>query len=64
MFPGRYELRENSYYHRSQQLICHKAHYSLLGAGGAVGAAELGIKWLSDECALRGVYCLNGAAPR
>lgn len=48
-------MRENPYYHRREQLICHRAHYSSLGAEGVVGAAELGIKWLSDECAL-GVF--------
>lgn len=51
----RYEQRKNHYYHHSEQLICHRAHYSSLGAGGAVGAAERGIKRLSDECAL-GVF--------
>lgn len=51
----RYEVGENSYYHQSEQLICHRAHYSSLGAEGVVGAAELHIKWLSDKCAL-GVF--------
>lgn len=51
----RYEVHENPYYHHSEQLICHKANYSSLGAEGVVGAAALGIKWLRDECAL-GVF--------
>lgn len=46
-----YDVRENPCYHRSEQLICHTAHYSSLGAEGVVGTAELGIKYLSDECA-------------
>lgn len=51
----RYEVCENPYYHHSEQLIRHRDHYSSLGAEGVVVAAELGIKWLSDECAL-GVF--------
>lgn len=43
------------HYHHGEQLICHRAHYSSLEAEGVVGAAELGIKWLRDECAL-GVF--------
>lgn len=48
-------MRENPYYYCSEQLICHRAHYSSLGTEGVVGAVELGIKWLSDESAL-GVF--------
>lgn len=40
----RYELCENPCYHLSEQLICHIAHYSSLGAEGVLGTAELGIK--------------------
>lgn len=40
----RYAERENPCYRRSEQLICHRAHYSLLGGEGFVGTEELGIK--------------------
>lgn len=40
----RYKVCENPCYHLSEQLICHTAHYSSLGAEGVVGTAELGIK--------------------
>lgn len=45
-----FEIHENPHHH-GEHIISLRAYDSSLGAEGVVGAAELGIKWLNDECA-------------
>lgn len=43
--------QHESFNQRRVDRICHRPYYSSLEAEGVVGAAEPGVKWLSDECA-------------